>query len=160
MIGWMRIAEAVDGKCSGIFSIPRVVEVKDGHIYFRVHPYADNIFSRKIDSPEEADDAGYKISLDMEDTESVGIGGYWIFRRGCHIFADRSNVFGAHTDYRMQFMTPELREGYHLDIYVDRNLIEIFVNQGEYVLSNVVYDLAGGIQADLAGGYEIYTMEA
>ena len=28
-----------------------------------------------------------------------------------------------------------------LEIFVDPNLIEIFVNDGEYVLSNVVYDL-------------------
>ena len=57
-------------------------------------------------------------------------------------------------------MTPELRGGCHLDIYVDRNLIEIFVNHGEYVLSNVVYGLDDGIQTDLAGGCEIYTVEA
>ncbi len=160
MVGWMRMPEAVDGEWSGIFSIPRVVEVQDGHIYFRVHPNVDNLFCRRISSPAEADSAGYKVSLDMEDKESIGIGGYWIFRRGCHIFADRSNVFGRHTDYRLQFMTPELRGGCHLDIYVDRNLIEIFVNHGEYVLSNVVYGLDDGIQTDLAGGCEIYTVEA
>ena len=35
----------------------------------------------------------------------------------------------------------------HLDIYVDANIIEIYVNQDEYVLSNIVYDLGSQILA-------------
>ncbi len=160
MTAWMRMPEAVDGAWSGMFCIPRVVEVKDGHIYFRVHPNIGKQFTRQILYVSEADRAGYKISVNMEEGESIGIGGYWIYRHGCHICADRSNVFRDHNDYRMQFMTPEIKEGCHLDIYVDRNLIEIFVNEGEYVLSNVVYDLDSKIQADVREGYQMYTLES
>ena len=36
-------------------------------------------------------------------------------------------------------------------IFVDPNLIEIFVNDGEYVLSNVVYDLGVEIKGKVQG---------
>ena len=55
-------------------------------------------------------------------------------------------------------MTPEIKEGYHLDIYVDHHLIEIFINDGEYVLSNVVYGLDNRIQTDIEAGYRMYTL--
>lgn len=51
--------------------------------------------------------------------------------------------------------TPQLKGSYGLDIVVDKNLIEIFVNNGEYVISNVVYnlqrELTGPIEKILAG---------
>ena len=35
--------------------------------------------------------------------------------------------------------TPYVGEKCQLEIYVEKNLIEIFVNDGEYVISNVLY---------------------
>ena len=37
--------------------------------------------------------------------------------------------------------TPKLYGRYKLDIFVEPNLIEVFINDGEYVISNVVYGL-------------------
>ena len=37
--------------------------------------------------------------------------------------------------------TPKLYGNYKLDIFVEPNLVEVFINDGEYVISNVVYDL-------------------
>lgn len=159
MIGWMRMPEAVDGTWNGIFSLPRIVERKDGHIYFRVHPNVDRTFSRQITSPSEADEAGYKLSLELTEGESLNIGGYKIRRTGNRICADRSDVFTGHESWRMKTETPEIREGDHLDIYVDRNLIEIYVNNGEYVLSNVVYGLGTKIQSNAAGKLLIYAAD-
>ena len=34
-----------------------------------------------------------------------------------------------------------LKDGFSLEIYVDENIIEVFVNNGEYVITNAVYDL-------------------
>ena len=158
MLAWLRMPEAVDGAWSGMCCIPRVVEVKDGHVYFRVHPDIERQFTRRIASPAEADEAGYRVSLDLEDGESIGIGGYWIFRRGCHICTDRTGVFAGHDDYRMQFMTPELKDGCHLDIYVDRNLVEVYVNRGEYVVSNAVYGLGDEIKVDAKAVPQIDTL--
>lgn len=45
----------------------------------------------------------------------------------------------------MRCSTPALKGRYDLDIFVEPNLIEIFVNDGEYVISNVVYELGNEI---------------
>lgn len=147
LVAWLRMPEPVEGSWIGMFCIPRVVEVKDGHIFFRPHPNVKERYVRRIESPAEADAAGYRVSLDMEDGETLNIGGYQIARRGKRICTDRSAVFKAHTDWRLTASTPELSDGFHLDIYVDQNLIEVFVNDGEYVISNAVYGLGNEITA-------------
>lgn len=43
--------------------------------------------------------------------------------------------------FRTEFAAPQTGLHCHLDIYVDKNLVEVFVNNGEYVISNVVYGL-------------------
>ena len=145
LIAWLRMPEAVDGKWNGMFCIPRVVEVKNGHIYFRVHPNIEKRYTRRIRHAEQADSAGYRVSFEIEDGETVSIGGYKISRKGNQICTDRNGVFPKHTNFRMQCATPEVKEGFHLDVYVDANLIEVFVNNGEYVISNAVYGLSNEI---------------
>lgn len=158
LVAWLRMPEAVDGAWQGMFCIPRVVEVEAGHIYFRVHPNIDRMYTRKITHAAEADSAGYKISYEIEDGETISIGGYQISRRGSQICADRNGVFPEHTNFRMQFSTPEVKEGFHLDIYVDTNLIEIFVNHGEYVISSGVYGLTDEVRADRMEELKMYTL--
>ena len=100
------------------------------------------------------------MSLDIEDGEHINIGGYEIFRAGDRICTDRTAVFEGLSDFRMQFETPAVKEGYHLDIYVDANLIEVFVNNGEYVISNVVYGLKKEIHAQCMEKLIIETLES
>ncbi len=160
LTAWLRMPEAVDGTWSGMFCIPRVVEVENGHIYFRVHPNIENLFTRKIDSAEEAGTDGYKISADIRDGEKINVGGYRISRKGNQIVTDRTDVFPANEEYRMQFSSPEMKDGNHLDVYVDQNMIEVYINKGEYVISNYVCGLHDEIRTDCAGGIQIYTTEA
>lgn len=49
-----------------------------------------------------------------------------------------------------------MKEGNRLEIYVDSNLIEIYINDGEYVLSSVAYGLSDIIEG---GEYEIFVTE-
>lgn len=58
----------------------------------------------------------------------------------------------------MQFETPELKDGCGVEIYVEPNLIEVFVNEGEYVITNVVYDLGDKIEASCVDGVKMYTV--
>lgn len=160
MVGWMRMPEAVEGRWRGMFCIPRVVERKGEHIYFRVHPNVEKAYQKQIASPTEAGKAGYRLSLDLEEGEMIDIGGYKIWRKGKRIITDRTAVFAAHDSWRMQAETPEIREGDHLDIYVDQNLIEIYVNNGEYVLSSVVYGLSTEIKGKPSGEWCLYAAES
>ena len=72
------------------------------------------------------------------------------------IKTDRSKVFVKNGNYRLTAETPVLKDEYNLEIYVDENLIEVFINDGEYVISNVVYGLSDKI---IGKEYTLYTIE-
>ena len=91
----------------------------------------------------------------MKNGVEINVGGYKISRNNDRIKADRSNVFAGHNEIKCVFETPEIKEGDHLDIYVDKNLIEVYINNGEYVLTNTVYGLSDEI---IAENYEMYTV--
>lgn len=153
LVAWLRMPEAVEGKWNGMFCMPRVVEVEHGHIYFRLHPNVKKAFCRKIETAAQADQDGYCVSMELPEEGKISVGGYQIQRKNGRIVTDRSNVFPELKDYRMQFETPEVKEGFHLDIYVDKNMIEIYINDGEYVISNAVYGLSEKIETK-----ETYTL--
>lgn len=157
IIAWARMPEPIEGDRIGMLCIPRVVEVRDGHIYFRPHPNISAMFTKKIADLSEANGEMYRISLELENGGEINVGGYIISRKDDRIYADRSGVFRGHSEIRCRFETPEIHDGYRLDIYVDRDLIEVYINDGEYVLSNTVYDLSDMICAE---GYELFTAES
>lgn len=159
LVAWLRMPKPMDGNRIGMFCIPRVVEVKDGHIYFRVHPNVEQMYTKKIRHASQADAAGYKVSFDIRDGESICIGGYRISRQGARICTDRSAVFPENHQFQLRSRTPELKDGFHLDVYVDRNLIEVFVNRGEYVISHAVYGLTDVIETSCEAEPEIYTLQ-
>ena len=159
LLAWLRMPKPVDGQWSGMQCIPRVIEVKNDHIYFRVHPNIRNAFSKKINSPDEADENGYRVSFSLEDGETVDIGGYQITRKGNKIHTDRGRLVDTSWEMQTEFSTPDLKDGFQIDVYVDPNLIEVFVNDGEYIISNCVYNLGTDIHQQGNVKYEMYTLE-
>ena len=79
--------------------------------------------------------------MTLKDGESIDIGGFKIRAERDFIRTDRSSVFGGIEGHRLVSSTPKLYGRYKLDIFVEPNLIEVFINDGEYVISNVVYGL-------------------
>lgn len=146
MIGWLRMPESVEDKWQGMMCIPRVVEVKNDHIYFRVHPNIRNAYGKQIEDPMQADKSGYRLRFSLEDGESVNIGGYLIYREGKRICTNREKLYEAFPEMRTSFSTPELTEGFNLEVYVDDNAVEVFVNDGEAVISNIVYHLGSELE--------------
>lgn len=147
LVSWLRMPKAVDGEWIGMASIPRIIEVENGHIYFRIHPDVDKQFNQEVSSIKEPA-AGYKISAELADKDEINIGGYKVCRRGNSICTDKTAVAAGKDKEQLQFQTPVVKEGFFVDIYVDPNLIEVFVNNGEYVISNYVYGLGDYIKAD------------
>ena len=96
--------------------------------------------------------------MKLADGEGANIGGYQILRRGNRVYTDKTAVAKRKEGERRQFETPEMREDCYLDVYVDSHLIEVFVNDGEYVISNAVYGLGSDIQADEMQNVKIFTV--
>lgn len=153
LIGWLRMPKAVERPgeppWNGMMSLPRVVEMERGHIYFRVHPETEKYFCRKLSVKEQPGlRFPCRIKAALKENERLNIGGYEIRAEQGFIRTDRSKVFDGTTGCRMACETPKIQD-YRLDIFVDQNLIEIFVNEGEYVLSNVVYGLGSQIEGNV-----------
>lgn len=169
MIAWMRMPKAVNshgerGVWNGMMCVPRIVEVRENHIYFRIHPQADRYLSREVKSREDLDwKAPFRIKTVLKQGDRLDIGGYQIMVDQDRVKTDRRKVFDSLKGFRMTAQTPKLGGRYELDILVDENLIEIFVNEGQYVLSQVVYglqkNLAGPIEKILSGREDEYEKE-
>ena len=151
VVAWLRMPEPMDNNTIGMFSIPRVCEVKDGHIFFRPHPDIEAKFSRKTDCPKGI----YKVKASLSEGEKLDIGGYIIRKEKGRIIADRSAVIRNHEELRNIFETPVLNGGAEIEAYVDGNMIEVFVNGGEYVITNAVYNLSSKV----TGNAEMYVMD-
>lgn len=146
MIGWMRMPRAVEssdrGEWNGIMCLPRVVEVEEGRVCFRVHPAVDAYFSKEPVAAEQLDfTKPFRIKTELKEGETVNAGGYRIWAEDDRIKTDRSLVCTEVLEKHTRCETPVLAGRYKLDIFVEPNLIEIFVNDGQYVLSSIIYDL-------------------
>lgn len=145
MVAWMRMPRTVEegGKpWNGMMCLPRVVEAGDGHIFFRVHPEVDRYFSGEQNEGDLLLGEGpWRLQAVLEEGEELDIGGYRIRMEQGYVKTDRSRVFAGVDGAALISSTPESLGRCSLDIFVEPNLIEVFINDGEYVISNVVYDL-------------------
>lgn len=159
MIAWVRMPEVTDQGWIGMFCSPRVIERSNDHIYFRMHPDVRSVFTKKIDSMKEASEMNCLLSTELKEGESINIGGYSITRENGRIITDRTSVFPNFTGAHIISETPVIKEGCSLDILIDQNLIEIFINNGEYVISNTVYGLKKDIKCNCSSEIQLFTTE-
>lgn len=154
VIAWARMPEAITtekGEWCGMMCIPRIVDVKNNHVYIRPHTNVKNSFVTKLSAPKKS---GYMLKTTLKNGESINVGGYVIKRENDKITTDRSKVFNIKGNYRLIAETPVINDGYELEIYVDEHLVEVFINNGEYVISNVVY----GLTEEITGkNYDLYS---
>ena len=89
----------------------------------------------------------------------MDVGGFRISRRNRRIYTDRSAVDPRFAGAHLISETPELAEGAHLEVLADENLIEVFINDGEHVISNAVYGLGNWLRLDPGMEIELYALE-
>lgn len=156
LIGWMRMPRPVEnapdgrGPWRGMMSLPRLVEWRDGAVCFPAHPNVCACFTRPARGLAPlADHRPVRLRGTLRSGQTWNLGGCRIrLQDGC-VTADRSAVFDHLPGQRLSARTPSLgREACRLDIFVDENIIEIFVEDGRYVLSQVVLGLDQTLEGD------------
>lgn len=88
----------------------------------------------------------------LKTGDFINIGGYLIKYDDC-LCIDRSNVFKSDAALK-ELRSPKI-DHCNLNIYYDQDIIEIYINNGQYVLSNIVYEMADTIKSNT--GFEIFT---
>lgn len=161
LIGWMRmprpVENAPDGRAPwrGMMSLPRLVEWRNGQVCFPVHPNVTACFTEPVtDLSPLADHRPVRLHGTLRNGQIWNVGGYLLrMVDGC-LLADRSAVFDGQTGYRLTARTPSVgRDACDLDVFVTENLIEIFLDDGRYVLSHIVF----GLDETLEGDFEVST---
>lgn len=157
LIGWMRMPlPEKDGNWIGMMALPRVLNYKNQQLYTLPHPNISKAFRQPCGDFHAS--KARKMVVDLMPNGSIDIGGYQInFDADGYLHTDRSACFPADLGIATRFTTPKL-DKCHLEIYSDLHIIEIFINDGQYVLSNIVYDLKDDIKFENVASFEIYKM--
>lgn len=149
LVGWMRMPQAAEdpgdgrGPWNGMMCLPRVVELRAGRVYFAPHPNVEALF-RPAAGPWEAAvrQRPFMLKAALRAGEALDVCGCRIALENGRIVTDRSRVFPRLPGCRTAAQTPPLDAARcALEIFVDEHLIEVFVDGGRYVLSQVVYGL-------------------
>ena len=151
MVVWARMPIAADNPWdekpwNGMMCSPRVIEYRDERFYFSIHPNVKRFFSRELTQEEIADhhvntQKPCLIETTIKNGERLNIGGFKIHMKRNTIHTDRRAVFPKNTNLRNTFELPSYAKEYKLSIIVAPNIIEIFVDDGKYTLTNTVYHL-------------------
>lgn len=141
MLAWVRMPQALDGEpWIGMYTLPRVVSVSNGRLNYTVHPLIRDRFTIAC-RPEQFVQEAVRIEAELEENGNIEIGGYQIKRKGMLLLTDRTKVFPKDAVRWLRKTQTQLTdERCLLEIYVDHGILEIFVNGGEVVITQVVYD--------------------
>ena len=185
MIGWLQswftpMTEDVDG-WAGLMTVPREVHVKNGKVvtppikelaglrlseksFDNLVFYEDTKFDgvegevgelvMEIDLTETR---AFEIDLRVGEEEKSVI----TYDDAIHLFKFNRDKAGAGSDGEREVKLPPA-DTMNLHIFLDRSSIEIFINDGEYVLSNRVYprsDSTGIVFVPQEGAFKIDSLK-
>lgn len=154
-IAWMRMQRpmraggnaAADGRSwNGMMCLPRLLELRDGEIYTPVHPDIRSFF--KAEECMERSISGRRASIrdgkgrlftELSEGEEIEIDGYKISLSSKRLICDRGSLVPEGLSVSKRAGTPCIADSCELEIYWDEDIVEIFVNDGQYVLSLLSY---------------------
>lgn len=162
MLGWLRMPQpGEEGDWNGMLTFPRVLSWHDGRLYTSLHPNVEAMF--RLGAQQFSAKEPMRLSAVLREGSHINIGGYEIWFSGGRLLVDRSAVFTdaaklfhEESPVGVQFATPPLLDGAQIEIYVDGQVIEIYANQGEYVLTNVVYGLRDTLEYENVASLRLY----
>ncbi len=140
VLGWFRMREpGINEDWCGMLSYPRVLNVRDDHVYQTVHPHIQSLFNEETKTIDYLHPFMMKASL--KENESMNLGGLKIWIHDDKLYVNRAQVSIQHEKVCQECHTPKLNHRYDLEIYYDQYIFEIYINEGYYVCSQIVYHL-------------------
>lgn len=156
LVAWVRMPTPTEEGWIGMFSAPRRVQVREGHVSFSLHPNIRQACSCPISHPSQAFSAGYRVECTLKEGEWVNLGGFEIACRDGRICTDRTKVYPQQGVGPLLCQTPMLN-CFEIEVLVEDHLVEVFVNDGEYTITNAVYGLHRDWSGNLSGTISFFT---
>lgn len=155
IISWARMEtpmepthnKAAAGKLwNGCMAIPRVLEVREGVIFTTPHPNIRKFYESAVCTIVDDGKTEMRCIDDNAQIKTVLSEGQWLDIKGYKIglvdgcvVGDRSALVPPEVKIHRTSKTPYVGDNCLLEIYVDPDIIEIFVDDGRYVLTHVTY---------------------
>lgn len=140
MLAWLRMREpAKNEQWVGMLTMPRILTQKDGHVYQTVHPLIQEYFNTDVN--DVAYNRPFYLQVEFSENSKLGLGGMNLYIQDDCLYCDRTNLSIEHDKVCNINHTPPLNQKYIFDIYYDHHVFEIFINDGYYVLSQIIYDI-------------------
>ncbi|MCD7839498.1 MAG: glycoside hydrolase family 32 protein [Erysipelotrichaceae bacterium] len=139
MFGWlrMRVPAKAENWC-GLFTYPRILSTKNNHVYQNVHPHIEQLFTKEVNTIDF--NQPFKMHVTLKDNKTINLGGLKLYIQDNCLYANREEVSIQHDQVCNITHTPAL-DHFDLDIYYDQHIFEIYINNGYYVFSQIVYEL-------------------
>ena len=156
MLGWLRMRIPVEGEnWVGMYIMPRILEEKQGHIYQRVVPEIRELFKEEV--KDISLDEPFLLKTTLNQDSEINFGGFKISVEDDKIVLDRKDVSIEHDKVCNLTYSQSLHGEYNVEIYYDYHVFEIFINDGKYVMSQVVYNLNDEVKMKNVD-YKIYRL--
>ena len=141
----------------GMMSLPRVVEVKNGQIITNVHPNISSLFTKKVD----IDDVDLKNSIcikaTLKNNSKINIGGYEISFENNTLTGDRTKVCNQE-NVALKSSIKVLEDNCYIEVYIDYGVVEVYINNGQYVMSHIVNPLESKLDISNLSNFKVYTI--
>ena len=140
LLGWLRMRKPVQGEeWVGMFIMPRVLKEKEGKIIQELYPEIKNSFNQEIQ--DISFDQPFQLKTTLNKDSSLNLGGFKIDIQDDCLHLNREEVSIQENKVCNDVISPKLQGHYDIELYYDHHVFEIYINGGEYVMSQVVYDL-------------------
>ena len=143
---------------NGMMCAPRVIEYVDGCFYYRIHPNVLKYFDKKLTDQQmrsfkASQEKPWFMETKITNGDFINIGGFKIWMDKDVVHTNRDQVFVKGAKLRNSFTLPAYSSEYKLSIIVEPNIIEIYVDDGKYCLTNTVYNLQDQLSGKIGTVY-------
>ena len=139
LLGWLRMRKPVPGQeWVGMFIMPRILNYQNGTLYQKLLPEIDALFDKE---GEISFQKPFKLVADLNSNSYLNLGGFMIDIQDDCLHINRENVSIVANKVCNDVVSPQLHGHYHIELYYDYHVFEIFISHGKYTMSQVVYEL-------------------
>lgn len=157
-IGWLRMNKPFASHTwIGMMSLPRVVEVKNKQIFTNVHPNISSLFTKEVDIEDVDLKNSICIKATLKNNSKINIGGYEISFENNILTGDRTKVCNQEK-VQLKSSTKVLDNNCYIEVYIDYGVVEIYINNGQYVMSHIVNPLESKLQISNLSDFKVYTI--
>lgn len=153
LLGWLRMRKPIDNQWIGMFTMPRILTEKDDKLYQELYPTIKNTFTKEVNKLSFT--KPFKLVANLNNNSKLNLGGFKLWIEDDCLVINRKEVSINADKVCNEVKSEKLDNEYQIELYYDYHVFEVFINDGKYVMSQVVYDLNDNYSLDNVE-YKVY----